>query len=421
MSLIIYNILLYIYFAISFPFYLIKFFTTERYRAGLPDRLGFVCNLDKCPRILIHAVSVGEFLATVPLIGALKNKYPKYDIVVSTTTVAGNKIAKTRLGSTCKVVYFPLDFLWSVKRFFSRTSPDIIILVETELWPNFLLVTKERKIPVLVVNGRISERSHRNYSLLRGLFKNMCSDIKIWGVQFEGDKNRLINLGIPQDRICITGSIKFDSAIQYIDSGRIKKEWGIREDNLVLVGGSTHSGEEKILLDIYRDIKNRFKNLVLVVTPRHPERKEEIKKIIERHGLRYILRSAWKEKTNIADYDVVLVDTIGELANIYSLATIVFIGKSLVKGGGQNLLEPAGLGKPVICGPLMGNFLDITKWLVENGGIVQVRDTQELKQAIINLLNNPGECIKLGRRAKELVLKGSGAVRRNIELVGKVI
>lgn len=413
--IVIYNILLYCYFVIAFPFYLVKFFTSERYRGGLMERLGFVHKIPSGRRILVHTVSVGEFLGTLPFINELRNRYPQYDVVVSTTTVTGNRVAKAKIDSNNRVVYFPLDFPFAVKRFFDRVSPDLVILVETELWPNFLAISRRRNIPVLVVNGRISEHSYRNYSILRGFFGNMCKGIKLWGVQFERDRNRLIGLGISPDRAYITGSIKFDSAIKQIpDTGRIK-------DVLVLVGGSTHDGEEKILLDIYRDIKDNFKNLVLMLVPRHPERAGTIKKIIGGYGLRYILKSAWKDGTPISDYEVILVDTIGELISIYNLATVVFIGKSLVKGGGQNLLEPAGLGKPVVCGPLMGNFLDITKWLVENGGIVQVRDAMELKQAVVHLLNNPGECARLGGRARELVLKAAGAVGRNMELVGKVL
>lgn len=425
MIYIIYNILLYCYFFISLPFYLVKFFTSERYRVGLRERLGFIKKMPHKPRILVHTVSVGEFLGTIPLINALRDKYRQHEIVVSTTTVTGNKVAKKKLGGASRVVYFPLDFLWSVKRFFDRVLPDLIILVETELWPNFLSISKKRNVPVLIINGRISERSYRNYSLLPGFFRNMCSDINSWGVQFERDSRRLIDLGIDSERIHVTGSIKFDSAIQNIpdpsDIDKIKKEWGWKEGDLVLVGGSTHDGEEKILLDIYKDIKDNFKNLVLILAPRHPNRIEEIKKIVRSYKLRYILKSELKGAARFADYDIVLVDTLGDLVLIYNLATIVFIGKSLVKGGGQNLLEPAGLGKPVICGPLMGNFLDITKWLVENGGVVQVVDAGELKQAIMHLLNNPFECIKLGDRAKELIFKASGAVERNMELVKKVL
>lgn len=419
--MIVYNILLFFYFIISLPFYAWRIFGFEKYRVGLMERLWFTKKMPPAKRILVHTVSVGEFLGALSFINALRSKYPQYEVVVSTTTVTGNSVAKGKIGGLCKVVYFPLDFIFSVKRFFEMVSPSLVILVETELWPNFLSVCRKRNIPVMVVNGRISERSYKNYSKLKGFFRNMCLGINFWGVQFERDRDRLVNLGISVEKIRVTGSLKFDSAVQEVlDTKAIKRQWGVREDNLILVGGSTHKGEEKILLDIYRDIKDNFKNLILVLAPRHLQRARQIEDLINRYGFKYIKRSNWQIGTNLSNYEVVLVDTLGELISIYNLATIVFIGKSLVKGGGQNLLEPAGLGKPVICGPMMENFLDITQWLVGNGGVIQVKNAVELRQTILHLLKNPKERMDLGNRARSLILSATGAVERNMEIVDEV-
>lgn len=418
MYFIVYNIFLYVYFTISFPFYLIKFFTSEKYRTGLRERLGFLRGTKGRKTILVHTVSVGEFLGSLSFIEELKKTYPECEVVVSTTTVTANRIAKKKIGSGTQVVFFPLDFSWAVKRFLDRVSPYLVIIVETELWPNFLWYSEKRKIQVLVVNGRISGHSFRDYLHIKKFFKDVCKNIKLWGVQFERDKNRLIELGIDKEKIRITGSMKFDSAVQQAkDIGDTYSEWGLTEGVKVLVGGSIHNGEEKILLDIYRRIKDNFKNLVLILVPRHTERAKEIKKLVDAYNLRCMIRSEWEKTAMLSDCEVVLVDTFGELMSVYNLADVVFIGKSMVKGGGQNLLEPAALGKPVICGPLMSNFLDITEWLVQNNGVIQVKDIDELEKTILDLLKNPERCEELGNRAKELVYSATGTTGRNLELL----
>lgn len=426
---IIYNILLHLYFIITSPFYLVKFFTSEKYRGGLKARLGLVPRQKGKSRILVHTVSVGEFLASIPLVKAIEKELSEYKLVVSTTTTAGNKVARAEMKQPNKVVYFPLDFNWSVDRFLNRISPALIILVETELWPNFLQASQKRNIPIIVVNGRISNHSFRNYSRLRGFFKYMCKDIGVWGMQFEGDLNRVKGLGIDEEKVYLTGSLKFDSAIQRTpgteEINRMRSQWGWKPELLVLVGGSTHRGEERILLDIYQKLKDSFipmkLGLVLILAPRHPERINELKTLVGSYGFKYILKSEWDSSSTLSQYEVVLVDTLGELISVYSLADVVFIGKSLRKGGGQNLLEPASLGKAVVCGPFMQNFQEVTEWLVENGGIVQVSDAAGLMQAIKSLLNRPEERETLGGRARELVLSASGAAERNMELVKKIV
>lgn len=386
--------------------------------------MGFLGKLLNRKRILIHTVSVGEFLGALPLINALKSQYPAYEITVSTTTLTGHRIAKLKLGSASKVVFFPLDFRWAVKRFLNRLNPSMIILMETEIWPNFLDIAGHCRIPVVMINGRISERSFRNYLRIKRFFTNACRSIRLWGVQFRDDKNRLAALGIDKEKIYISGSLKIDSAVQNVpdeeDVDKIRREWGWKEDMPIIAGGSTHGGEEKILLDIYCNLKDNFRNMVLILAPRHPERTAQLKKLIGRYKLRYVLRSEWKKGCRLADYDVVLVDTLGELFAIYTMARVVFIGKSLTRGGGQNILEPAALGKPVICGPLMGNFRDITGWLLRNKGIFQVKDKSELQQTIEYLLNNKKEASNTGDRARELIFRATGAVERDMILVNKI-
>lgn len=418
---IIYNILLYLYFLITLPFYVIKLFTSEKYRTGLKQRFGFVPVNRSEKTILLHAVSVGEILAAVPLVNALKKEYEDYKLVITTTTLTGNRVAKKQIGGTAVTTFFPIDFTWAVNGFLDRINPGIIILVETELWPNFLRISKKRGIPVVVVNARISEHSFRNYYRFRNIFKKAVEDIKYFSVQSGGDMMKLLTLGINPSRIMLSGNLKIDSAldrrpdIDKIDD--IKKNWGWGDNILVLTGGSTHRGEEKILLDLYKELKREFNNLVLILAPRHPERKDEIKNLISGYGFKTCLRSEWNTGKKISTDEVILIDTLGELINIYALSDIIFIGKSMIKGGGQNLLEPACMGKPVICGPKMGNFRELTLWLKENGGIIQVGNEAELKYAIRKLLYDSNERIELGIRAKKLIERGKGAVERNMCLI----
>jgi len=418
---LIYNSLLYFYAFITLPFYLYKFFSTAKYRHGLKERLGFVPIQEKRHTILIHTVSVGEFLASLPLIKAVETNLPDYKLVISTTTRTGNKIAKQKINVPERVVYFPLDFAGPVNRFLDRISPDIVVLVETELWPNFLMSCRRKGIPVVTANGRISRHSFLYYLRLKGIFNRICKNIQFWGVQFDIDKERLEKLGIDGRNIKITGSLKFDSAIQQAGNlteiDDIKKYWGWSPEVSVIVGGSTHKGEEKILLDIYQALKNRFKDLVLILVPRHLERINKLKTLINSYNLKYILRSNWQVNTHIQQYQVVLVDTMGELFSIYSLADVVFIGKSICRKGGQNPIEPAVLGRAVICGPFMGNFIQITKWFVGNRGIIQVRNALELAGAVKDILDNPDKRRRLGMRARELVEKASGASRRNMDIL----
>lgn len=444
---VIYNLLLHLYFIVALPFYIFKFFTSEKYRGGLKARLGFMpsqisspqsesksrrggkASKEKKPRILVHTVSVGEFLAGVPLFNALGKELASYDLVVSTTTTTGNKIAGKWMENPNKVVYFPLDFNWAVNRFFDRISPDIIVLVETELWPNFLRASKKKNIPVVVVNGRVSNSSFKNYWKVKRFFGYICNNIRAWGMQFPEDVNRIKKLGINTENISLTGSLKFDSAIQRRpdreEREKIKVQWGWNPELFVLVGGSTHRGEEKILLDIYQKLKRDFipmkPGLVLIIAPRHPERINELKALVDQYNFKYILRSEWNSDTVVSQYEVVLVDTLGELLSIYTFADVVFIGKSLKRGGGQNIIEPASLGKAVICGPFMDNFMETTKWLVENGGMIQVSDSTGLEQAIKDLLNSPKQRKELGQRAEELIKSASGATEKNMNLIKKVL
>jgi len=421
MTKLIYNVLLHLYFFVTLPFYIFKLFTTEKYRRGLKQRLGFVPSSGQLPCILIHTVSVGEFLAALPLIKRIENEFDTHEVVVSTTTLTGNRLAKRMLGQENRVVYFPLDFSWAVGRFLRRIVPQLVILIETELWPNFLQAAQNRNMPVVVVNGRISRKSFKNYFRFHKLFLFFCQPIAKWGMQSEVDHERIITLGISREKAIITGSLKFDSALERLprkgEIDKIKHDWGWQEHRQVLVAGSTHRGEEKILLDIYKELQDNFKELVLVIAPRHPERRKELELLFREYGFAYSLRSAWDKDSCLLPGKIVLVDTLGELLSIYSLASIVFIGKSLVKGGGQNLLEPAALGKAVICGPYMDNFSAVTRWLVNNEAIVQIEDSASLQDIIADLLRNPAKCTKLGGQAQKLIINAAGAVDRNAALI----
>ncbi|MCG2676408.1 3-deoxy-D-manno-octulosonic acid transferase [bacterium] len=398
--------------------------TKGKYKKGLKQRLGFIPKLKDKDIIWVHAVSVGEVIAASPVIDAIRKRFPKYSFLISTVTDTGQDMARKAISDPKEIIYFPLDFKWIVNKVLKIIQPKLFIMVETELWPNFIRETKKRKIPLAVVNGRISPSSFKGYKIIKPFLKKVLFNIDLFCMQSKLDEERIISLGAPKERVHVTGNVKFDGLqTEVSDRERLAEELKISSKDLVLVAGSTHPGEEEIILDIYQKAREEYPNLRLILAPRHPERIPEVESLCKNKNLSYIRRSQiTNHRSPITDHrsPIILIDTIGELAKVYSLATVVFVGGSLVPVGGHNILEPAALGKAPLFGPYMHNFVESARLLIEGKGGIQARDREELLKNILDLLKNPEKREKTGKRAQEIVKRHQGASERTVELIGKL-
>ena len=400
------------------PFLLYRFVTSEKHRAGLRQRLGNLPEWpDRGPRIWIHGVSVGEVLAAKSLVTVLERELPAHEIVISTTTKTGQEVARQHYAGH-RVFYYPLDFSWSTRRVLERVRPRAVILMELEIWPNFLLSTSATEVPVLLVNGRISEQSFLRYGILQRVIPEPMDRIVLYCVQTRTYEERFLRLGVPADHVKVTGTMKFDNIAT--NGGEelrreVLSELGVREGERVLMAGSTHPGEEEALFDVFRALQARAPEFRFVVVPRHPERIPEVEAMLKRKGARVI------RKTRLAGEDpsgaVLLVDTMGELARIYAAADIVFVGGSLVPHGGQNMMEPAGLGRPVVFGPHIQNFRESVDILLDGRAAVMVNGPGEIEEAVIRLAEDPVAAARMGARARQVVIDNQGASERIMELI----
>jgi len=372
--------------------------------------------LPPAPRCWIHAVSVGEAAAAVPLVQAISRRWPEMSIVMTTVTATGARIVVERVGGLATHRYFPIDLPGPVRRALEAVRPRFFIGLETELWPNFLRALATRDIPVMVANGRISDRSFRRYRLVRGLVRTMLSRITVFAMQSEEDARRIIALGAPPERVVVTGNLKADlspgpSPRDSIWSTVLRPDG----DRLVLVAGSTHPGEEEAILDAYRILRQRFPHLGLVIAPRHPERGAEVAQKVRDRGLPVVRRTAFAGGHD--RHAVVVLDTVGELADLYGFADVVFVGGSLVPTGGHNMLEPAQRRRPVLFGPHTENFRDAAELLRSAGAAVVVRDAGELAREAERLLKDPTLRQTMGEAGYAAVASRQGAVAGTMTLI----
>lgn len=374
------------------------------------DRIG------KGADLWIHAVSVGEVMIASVIIRELRGRDPFLKIVISTTTSTGRKVAETLKDERTIVIYNPTDFLWSVRQAFEMIRPKLLILVESEIWPNYIWCAKRRGIPVYLVNARLSSRSEKRYRQFSFFCKPVLEKIDLVFAQDEEDVDRLIGAGFASESVFAMGSLKFDVADlanggHSIDPWWTKSGWNAGDP--VLLGGSTHSGEEEILARIYRQLRQDWPNLKLLLAPRHAERGGQVRQLCRDLGLKTILRTELDQPLHNGSVPEVLVlNTTGELKEVYSKATVVFVGKSLSAKGGQNFIEAAKVGAPILVGPNMQNFQNLTEHFVSEGGVVQVADQFELSQRFRQFLNSPESCRKLGARGRDIFEKNLGAGRR---------
>ncbi|MFN3467167.1 MAG: 3-deoxy-D-manno-octulosonic acid transferase [Candidatus Brocadiales bacterium] len=406
-----------------------KFFVSERFRSGLTQKLGWLPERrGSAPCFWIHAASVGEMLTSRALVKALEKTFPDWEIILSTNTDTGLSVARKNFGDKLSF-YFPFDLSWLDRKAFTLLRPACILLIELEIWPNFLAVAHERRIPVVVVNGRISARSVRAFKAimhLSGSFrKALNAEENFYCARSQADASRFLELGIAEERVLVTGNIKYDSLPVEVPSEvkeRLRQTFRIGPGDLVLVGGSTHPGEEEILLRVFKTLKTELSALRLILIPRHIERVPEVEEKVLSLGLSYARKTKLDEQAIPSGGEgVIIVDTVGELQHIYSLAHCVFVGKSLRGIGGQNVMEPAGLARPVLFGPHMENFSEEADLLLESGGAKRVNDEGELLRAVRNVLTHRQLAWTMGQRAREVVLRNRGATLRSLGVLERLL
>jgi len=420
----LYNLILNIFVVLALPFFLVKLVTTEKYRKGLVQRLGIlpgeqIAQIHGMQPIWVHAVSVGETVAAVPLVRALRRRYPEKKILVTTVTETGNQIAKTRVKEADAVLFFPFDLSPIVKRVIRRVRPSLFILMETEIWPNCIRTMHDLQVPVLVVNGRISSASYRGYLGIRFLMRKVLGMVSIFSMQTEEDVRRIIDLGAPGPRVRRTGNIKFDRQVVPLsveEKRSLRRDYLLPEQGEILVAGSTHRGEDLPLIDTYIQLRKEFPDLLFVLAPRHPERADEAASLLMDKGLPYQRRSRPEPGK-----PVLLLDTVGDLSRLYGAGAVSFVGGSLVPSGGQNILEPAVYGVPVVFGPHMENFPEISTVIRQRGGGLQVRGPEELLVVLGDLLRDPEKRMRIGEAGMRIIRENQGALDKTLDLVAEFL
>jgi 3-deoxy-D-manno-octulosonic-acid transferase len=403
------------------PFWLFKILFSRKWRSGLGQRMGGVPRRrgDR-PCIWIHGVSVGEVLASRTLVNEIRATMPDWEIAITTITRSGQEVAR-RTFPDLLVCYFPLDFSFCTDRTLDRVRPSAVVLLELEIWPNFLLSTSRRGIPVHLVNGRITERSVRGWRRLQHIIPEPLDRIGLYCAQTPLYRDRFLALGVPPGRVFVTGTMKLDTvdtegeeALRAAFSGTL----GLSPGDWVLIAGSTHEGEEEPVLSAYRAVLERDPRARLVLAPRHLERLGAVEAAVRAAGFRPVRRTSLDGRgEGVGAGAVVVLDTMGELRSLYAVADAVFVGGSLVPHGGQNVLEPAGLGKAVVTGPHTWNFEEVVEELGAAGGLGVVRDAAGLREELLRLHGDRAAAVRRGAAAREWVLRGKGATRRTLDLV----
>lgn len=402
------------------PFYLRRMRKNKDYMPDLLQRIGLhppEPPRKRHPRVLIHAVSVGETRAVLPILKGLRDRRPDWEIFLTTTTGTGRRTAEQIGVKLDGIYYFPVDLSFVCADFLRRLRPDIVCLAETELWPNFIRAVSRRNISLCLLNGRLSDKSYRHYRIFRPVFKPMLKKFDLFCMQSALDADRIIDLGAQEESVVLTGNIKFDMGRIFYDEGtveRLRGRLGLKTGQRVIVAGSTHPGEEDEIISAFVRFLHSDPDLVLILAPRHVERAGDIVKRVLSSGRGCLLWSKLAEGKGIGGGDVLLIDIIGILAQIYSIATVVFIGGSLIPHGGQNPLEPAYYGRPVIFGPHMENFRSIAGELLKNGAAIEV-NPGSLFDCLKGLLADEEKRENMGRAGQEVVRVNQGAAKKTCD------
>jgi len=427
----LYNALFVTGFTLMLPRYLWRMCRRGGYAKGFAQRFArydekILSKLETRRRIWVHAVSVGEVYVALRFMEAYRNQHDNMAFVLTTNTSTGHRIAEARLHADDVLLYFPVDLPVFVNRVLDRVRPEALVLTECELWPNLIRLTDKREVPIVLLNGRVSNSSYRGYRLCRRLFRNLLQRFALILVQGEQDGSRILDLGARPERTHVLGTAKYDVATKDTSKMDLIRDIldaaGFPTDAPVLVGGSTWPGEEHVLLEAYAHLHESVNNLKLVLVPRHFERAAEVERELKTAGVSYVKRSALEPgRRSERPADVLLLDSTGELVGVYAHASVIFVGKSLTNHGGQNIIEPALFGKPVLFGPNMENFPVVVQDFLAADAAIQVTDEEELEVRIRELLSDPEVAAALGARAAELVISKRGCVERSVELIGALL
>jgi len=418
----LYNLALTAFFVAMVPAVPLAFLLGPRYRDGLAQRFGFYPtgvrrSLASARPIWIHAASVGEVRSAEALVGEFKARTPGRKVLVSTFTATGNQIAR-QIPGVDAAIYLPLDFPWTVRRALSAFDPTLLVIIETEIWPNLLRAAFYRGVPSVLLSGRLSERALVRYSILSAFFCRVLGFFTLLGMQSSGDAARIAKLGAAEKKVSVVGSLKF--AARYTDRGG-GKIVSLREpDRYLVVAGSSHRGEEEILLKAFTSARTRFPKLSLVLAPRHPERFAEVERLLLNSPFAFQRKSRLAAEHYFAQ-DVLLLDTVGELPEFFAASDIAFVGGSLVDGGGHNVLEPARFQKPILFGPHMTNFQSIAEEMKRSGAAIEVHDAEDLARALVQLLVDTEERRRMGERASQIAGAHSDALALNLRLAERYL
>ena len=426
---LLYDLILSLATLVLLPYYLLRGLFHGKVRRGLRERFGVLpaerlAPLAGRPVIWVHAVSVGETRAAVPLIKALKTRYPNHAIVLSNVTETGHGVARG-LRDVDLCLFFPFDLSWVVRRVFAAVKPQLAVIVETEIWPNFVRQCRKNGIPVLLVNGRISDRSFPRYRRVRWLLQPVLRRFSGFCMQSELDAERIIAMGAPAERVEVTRNLKFDMQAKTPDLSelaRLRQAFRLAAATQIWVAGSTHAGEEEAVALAFVELLATGHSLVLVLVPRHPQRCRAVAELLTSRGLTVTLRSRIAERSSeLQPGEVLLVDSIGEMMSFYALADLVFVGGSLVNIGGHNILEASLLKKPVIFGPYMQNFKEISRLLTEAKGGLCLADERELEPAVARLLADAQLRQAMGQGGYGLLAENAGATDHTLRVVARAL
>jgi 3-deoxy-D-manno-octulosonic-acid transferase len=426
---LLYSFLTLVVFVFVSPYFLYQAIRHNKYIGSLGQRLGYLpvsLNVDGEESIWIHAVSVGEALTARALAADLKERYPRLRLYLSTTTIAGQQVARRSLQHVDAVFYFPFDWAFIVKRTLNIVRPRVFVMMETEIWPNLLRLCRARGVKTVLINGRISSRSYPRYRMIRPFFRRVLADVDRFCMQSDESARRIVELGADQSKVTVTGSLKFDSLEMpaVVSHGkpreRVLRFFRLSPNRMVLVAGSTVRGEEPAVLKAFSRLKGASPSALAILAPRQPERFGEVERLARDSGFVTARRSDLPIDTE-PRADVVVLDTIGELAQLYQVATVVFVGGSLVDHGGHNILEPAVFGKPILFGPHMQNFKEIVDAFVGNDAAVQVGSERDLEQAMVSLATDPVRRAKLGAAARALVEANRGAKDKTLSVIADLL
>ena len=448
-----YSVLIVVFFLVVSPYLLYQAIRYRKYIVNLPQRMGYLpvsFNLDGDKSIWIHAVSVGEVLTVRALLPQLRERYPRLRLFVSTTTMAGQQVAKGNLPLADEVFYFPFDLGFIVNRTLRLVRPRLFVMMETEIWPNLLRACHRDGVRTALVNGRISTRSYPRYRFARFFFRRVLADVDRFCMQSEESARRIIEMGAARERVVVTGSLKFDSLDfpAATDAGsrgslapssspsigpspsvhdvhqrgrtRVLRYFRISPSRPVIIAASTLKGEEEHLLEAFQRIRATMTNALLIIAPRKPERFGDVERLVRRAGWNVARRTELRVDAEPRN-DVVILDTIGELAQVFHVGTVVFVGGSLVDAGGHNILEPAVFGKPIVFGPHMDNFAEIARTFLDNGAAVEVRSGRELESTLLELLGDPVRRASLGAAARALVEANRGARAKSLAVLADLL